>query len=341
MTYTAPGMKALRTVQIGGETTHGSAIAATRVFRVEPVPIEDLREVQPVAEALGYLSGSDETVVPKIAAHFAMSGVATFEQLPYVLAASIDGVVAGTAIAGTGASGYIYTYTMPQTTGGNDIKTYTIESGNNVQGYEMEYSFVESWELSGAQGVPITMTASWVGRQRAKCSLTGSLAVPTVDHILFGKSRLYVDAVSGTAGTTQVSNTLLSFSLKAKPGWKAFYSGDDVYFSHADRTADVDFTLDMVVKYDAATAVALDDARVAETPKLVQLEIDGPALGTAGSLYTTKRLIVTLAGKILNAVTISEQDGIETASITFQAKRNATAAKWFAASIVNELSALP
>lgn len=342
MTYTAPGMKPLRKVQIGAETTHGTAVAATRVLRCDPVEILDNREVQEVAEALGYLSGSDETVIPKISASFPQSGIASFEQLPYVLAASIDGVVAGTAIAGTGASGYIYTYTMPELTGGNDIKTYTIESGNNVQCYEMEDAFVESFELSGAQGQPVQLTAQWVGRQRSKCTITGSVAVPDVDEMLFSKGALYIDAVSGTSGTTEVTNTILSFSLKAKPGWKQFFSSSSaVYNSHLDRTADNEFTFDMVVKYDAATAVAMDDARVAQTPKLVQFELIGPALGTPGSLYTTKKLIISLAGKIINAVTISEQDGIETAAITFRARYNATDASWFAMSVINELSTLP
>ncbi len=130
---------------IGKETVNGTAVPTTALWRGVGA-IEDQREVEFVEEDVGYLSGTDRTMTPKLLAGIEFEETpATFEQLPYVLNAGIEGVAGVKDGSGTG---YIYTYTYPTTA----LKTpysYTIESGDLYAVEEMEYGLVEEFELSG------------------------------------------------------------------------------------------------------------------------------------------------------------------------------------------------
>lgn len=135
-----PGAKALRKIQLGRETTAGTAVAATTVWRGLGT-IEDQRETVFPEEDVGYLGGLDRNYIPVLEAGLTMDPVpATFEQLPHILEAGVK--TATPSQDGTAGSGYSYTYTLP-TTSKNTLKTYTIEGGDDQQAEEMEYSFVE------------------------------------------------------------------------------------------------------------------------------------------------------------------------------------------------------
>ena len=128
---------------------------------------------------------------------------------------------------------------MP-TTSPNTIKTYTIEGGDNQLAQESDYCFVESFKISGNAGEGVMMEATWRGRDVVDTTFTGALTAPTLipgDHIVFGGSNLYIDAVGGTIGTTEITSTLLSFELDVTTGLKAKFTnlGKDFDFVYFDR----------------------------------------------------------------------------------------------------------
>jgi len=132
------GIKALRSIRLGKETTAGTAVAATTYWRGEGT-IEDQREVVFPNEDVGYLSGVDRSYIPKKLAAIAFDSTpATFEQLPIILQAGVKTVAAATD---TGGSGKVYAFTFP-TTAANLFSKYTIEGGDDSGGEEMQYSFV-------------------------------------------------------------------------------------------------------------------------------------------------------------------------------------------------------
>src|SRR4030042_1438141 len=100
------GIKALRKIQLGGETTSGTAVAATALWRGMGT-LEDQREIVFPAEDVGFLSGLDRSYVPKLAGAISFEDVeATFEQLPYIFEAGVKTVAAGRD--GTQGAGYVY-----------------------------------------------------------------------------------------------------------------------------------------------------------------------------------------------------------------------------------------
>lgn len=330
------GIKLLRRLQLGRETTAGTAVGATTIWRGMGT-LEDQRETVFVEEDIGYLSGVDRTYQPKLQAALSMPSVpATFEQLPHILDA---GITVATPAADSTGSGDVYTYTFP-TTSAPTPKTYTIEGGDNQAVEEMEYAFVQSFTLEGSAGEALMVSAEWLGRQVTTSSFTTTATLPDVEEILFSKGKLYIDEATGTIGTTQKSSTLLSATLNVNTGLQPVFTADgNLYFTFI-KNVGPEITLDVTFEHDG-TATAEKAAWRAQTPCLIRLQWEGSALGTAGA-YTVKTLRVDLAGRWESFAALEDQDGNDVVTGTFRARYNATAAKYAEIVVVaDDMAALP
>jgi hypothetical protein len=335
------GIKAYRKIQLGVENPAGTAAAATALWRGKGVPKDDLKQNWP-EEDIGYVSGVDRSYIPQLLAGLEMEETeATFEQLPYLGAAGIKNVVTGSADGG--GSDKIYAYPFP-TTSANTIKTYTLEGGDDQQEEEMEYSFVSEFKLSGKGGPDLSavmMSAMWIGRQLTASSFTGAIAVPSVEEILFGKSKLYIDAVSGTIGTTQQVGTFLGFEFNVKTGWVPRFSGDgNLYFTRIAHVREAMEILCKITFEHDSYATAQKTAWRSKTSKQIRIDIDGNAVTTPGTSFSTKKLRIDLAGRWDTWDKIGEQNGNDILTGTFRAKYNATAALFAEMKVVNELASL-
>ena len=331
------GIKALRRLQLGVEAVSGTAVAATALWRGLGT-MEDTREVVFVEEDVGFLSGLDRTYTPRLGAALTMDDTeATYEQLPYVLAAGVENVITGGA-DGAG-SGKIYLYSFP-TTAPKTTRTYTIEGGDNHQAYRMEYGFVRSFSLAGVAGEAWKISVDWLGRQMAKNAFTAAPATPVVEEALFSRTKLYIDAVGGTIGTTLKSNTLLGATLNVDTGLREVETADGNIFFAFTKQVGPEITLDITLEHDAS-AITEYDAWVAETPRQIRLLTDGTLLTTAGTNYSRKTLKIDLAGKWEKFEKLGERDGNDILAGTFRARFNATAALYANIVVVNQLASLP
>ncbi len=331
-----PGVRALRKIQLGVESAKGTAVAATALWRGQGV-IEDQTEVMFPEEDIGYLSGIDRSYIPRNMAAITFEQTpATFEQLGYILDAGVKTVSGVQDGAGTD---YIYTYTFP-TTAANSIKTYTIEGGDDQQAEEMEYAFVKSFTLAGAAGEAWTVTADWLGRQVSTTSFTGSISVPTVEEILFQKGKLYIDAIGGTIGSTQKSNTLLKAELAVTTGWQEYFTADGNLYFTAHKSTKPEVVLTLTFEHDG-TSVAEKANWLAETARLIRILVEGSTVATPGTTYSNKTLIIDLAGKWERFEKLDEQDGNDIVAGRFRSAYDPTSASFAEIAIVNELSALP
>lgn len=340
MATISTGVKALEKIQLGKESTAGTAVAATTIWRGMGRLAYD-NTVKRVAESVGIALPTNRNYNPQIGATIAFDPVeATFQQLPYLLEA---GVAAEVATQDGAGSDYIYAYAMP-TTAMNTLNTYTIEGGNNVQVREVEYCFVESFKLSGNAAEGVMMEGSWRGRQNTDTTFTGALTVPTLvpgDHIVFGGSKLYIDAVGGTIGTTEISNTLLSFELDVTTGYKAKYTNaakyfDFIYWDVGSYAA----TLKLVFEHNS-TSEGQVDLYEAVTPRQFRLLFEGNDVGTPGTTYSKNTLIIDAAGTYANNPTFSDNDGNNVWEMEVDIAYDLTAALGLEFVVVNELSALP
>lgn len=344
------GIKALRKLQFGRESTAGTAVAATTVWRGEGT-LEDTRSVQFPVEDIGLLPIATRSYQPLLGAQLQLNATpATFEQLPHIFEMGIKGTTAGTS-DGAG-SDYIYTYTMPTssslsmyltpTTSSNPIKSYTIEGGDNQQAERMEFSFVSDFELSFKAGEAVMVTATINGRQVALNAFTSSTitTTPNVFEILTSNAKLYIDSTTATIGVTQVSNELLAGSVKVKTGLKAIPTADgNLYFSFV-KGVRPEVTMDLTFEH-STNAIAEKAFWRSGTARQFRLDFSGNALTSAGTLYSTKKLLVDMAGIYEKFGALGDEDGDNIIVATVRAGYNATAALFTKFVVVNELSAIP
>lgn len=335
------GGKWAQKIQLGGETTAGTAVAASALWRGEGGMLKDDREVVFVPEMVGKASPTTRTYIPKLAGSLSMAATpATFEQLPYILEA---GIILETPAQDGAGSDYIYEYPVGYSSV-NTIRTYTIETGDNQQAEEMEYSFVESFTLSGEAGSAVMMSADWIGRQVTNTTFTGAIAVPTVEEILAGEGTFYIDAATGTAGSTAVTDTLLSWSLKVDTGRKPKYtvdSGQKYFdFEYFDRDS-FDAELSVVYEHNATSVAEKTDWRNETAQKLV-IKVEGSNVTTAGTDYSAKTLLIEMMGKYADFEELSDEDGNSVVNATYKLgwDENDTDYPALKITVVNELSSL-
>lgn len=324
------GIRALRKIQLGKETTAGTKVDADIIWRGTGSIHDNMDLVFPT-EDIGMLVPVGRSYIARYEAGLTLNDTeATFEQLPHLFEMGIESV---TPVASSTA--YTYTYAMPYAStdlvASTDLATYTVEGGDNAAAEEFGYGFVRSISLTGSAGQALMMSAEIVGRQVEAGTFTTGIAIPTVEEILFGMGKLYIDDVAAFPATTPISNQLLGMSLSINTGWLPVYTADGaLYFSFIKQTTP-EVTLQITFEHDT-TAIAEKAKWRAQTPRIIRLLFTG----TDG-----KSLAIDIAGKWASFDVLGEQDGNDIVSGTFRGTYNATVGGMFQTAITNTLSALP
>src|SRR3990172_1443166 len=171
---------------------------------------------------------------------------------------------------------------------------------------------------------------------------TPNVAIPSVEEALFSNTKLYIDAVGGTIGTTQKSNTLLNAKLAiAKTGWAPRFNGDgNLYFSRITHTSEMEVTLEITFEHDGVASLERYYFEK-QTARQIRLQTNGSVLAVAGTKYSTKALRIDLAGKWEKFSVLGEDNGNDIVTGTFRVRYNSTAALFASIEVCNLLSALP
>ena len=331
------GIRKLRSVRFGREATAGTAVATTTLWRGTGVLVDERVKVYP-EEDVSIISGTDRQYEPVLGGTITTEGVATFEQLGHIFDAGI--VEATPATDGAAGSGRIYTWTFPTIAAASAIQTYTIEGGDNIRYDEMDYSYVESFNLSGEIASGVMVSAVWKGRQVQTCAVTTAATVPVVEDILFQEGFLYLDAIAGTQGNSATTSTFRSFNLDCNTGWRGQLTGDgEKYFSFMKNVGS-EITCDVTMEFNATTYAEVDYWR-AGTARLLTLKFEGSALDTAGTTYTLHTFLVNLAGKWENFSGLEDADGDDIVTGTFKAGYDPTSTSYSSIVIAQDLTVLP
>jgi hypothetical protein len=208
----------------------------------------------------------------------------------------------------------------------NNNGTFTVASVVNAG----DITVTEAVTTEGA-GNSVTLKADFT-----------TVALPSVEEILFGNTKLYIDEVAGTIGTTEKAGTLLSAKLNIVPGWVARWGASgQLYFTRITHTGKMEITLDLTFEFDG-TANTEVRAWINKTARQIRLQANGSALATAGTKYSTKALRIDVAGKWEKlSGPLTDDDGNDTISGTFRVRYNSTAALFCNVEICNTLASLP
>ncbi len=332
----AGGIKPLRKLQLGRESVVGTEVAATTIWGGTGT-IQDNQEVVFVEEDVGTLQSQGRVYIPKVEGALSLEETpATFEQFPHILEMGIKTDTPAQDGAGTD---YIYEYAWP-TTAKPTIKTYTIEGGDNQQEEQMLACFATEFTLAGAAGEAWNMSGELVGRQVAAGTYTGAQSRPSVEEMLFQKSKLYIDDTGGTLGATQATNTFISADLSVTTGFHAKYTGDGaLYYSYIEAGMP-EIVLTVTFEHDAVAVAEKANWR-AETAQLIRIKIEGSTVATPGTTYSVKTVLLDLPGTWETFGAIDDNDGNDVVEGTFRVHELSADSQVPMITVVNELSALP
>lgn len=331
------GVKPLKKIQFGPEATAGTAVAATSRYRGVG-SIDDKSNWKDVEEDVGLLAPTTRQVQTDEFAEFAMGSVeASFEQINYPLEGGLLKI--GTGVADGAGSGKIYTYPIPAAAIPT-IQTYTIEGGDDQGAEEVEYCYLQSFKLSGAARDTWMLEQVWEGRQPTPTTFTGALSLPAVSDMAFNKSKLYIDETSGSFGGTQVSNTFMKAELSFTTGIIPVFTGDGaLYFTSLKRIL---AEIELKVTFEHNSSAIAEKAKwKAGTPRLVEIEIIGPALASAGTTYTYKTVRVQIAGIWKKFDALEDDGGNNVVTGTLRGAYDLTAGEVGNIIVVNELATIP
>ena len=169
------------------------------------------------------------------------------------------------------------------------------------------------------------------------------LPLVAVEDIPFGTSKLFIDAVGGTIGTTQMLS-LQAATLTIKTGIVGQEAANgSITFDHLEFEPE-DITLAMTfLMTNSLLGSAITEKKNWQTklPRLVRIQSTGSALTTPGTSYSVKTRNIDLCGVWDKFDAIGDLNGVDIVKGTLHAKYDATAAKYCNITYVNQVASLP
>lgn len=338
----AVGIQKLSRTQFGFEVTPGTPVAATTRWRGAASFMDDQRKVEEIEEWTGIIDAADRTAIVQLLAMLELGETPlTSQQLQYLCYMGMGGPKTGSA-DGAG-SDKIYVTNIP-TTAKPTTQPMTIQGGDDFEVEVMEYAVCTKIGISGAMGATCKMSGSLMGRQVSRLGSGFSAAtVPVISEFPCQSGKLWMDAIGGAYGTTQVSNTLIAFKVLIELFWKPVFTMDGnlfyAYPSFTDKKISGELTYLNDTAADGNTGALLDFRN--QTPKLMRIDLTGGAVTTPGTLYSTAKVLLDFPVKLLNPGPLGQDNGNDIRVFKFRSRYNSTAGNAGKITNVIDLTPLP
>jgi hypothetical protein len=244
---------------------------------------------------------------------------AYYQAFPLLLSACLNGNVTPAEQNG-GEGDYLWTFTAPQT-GAEDLDSFTLEVGDDVQAYEVPYCLVRSLTFVGdCVSGEAHVSADVFGHFVSQTTITGAIAIPTVEMCVGKLSRIWVDNTWAGLGGTEIANCLVNWEVTISGGaHPKFWGAANRYFTSHQQGA---VTAEATFTFERNAAVAAEEllyrpaaGGVARTNRFVQLVMTGAQIG-AGEVSS---LTFDIAGQWTSWQTFgSEEEGntLDVATLT-------------------------
>ena len=317
----------LRKAQLALETTWDTAVVATvKLMALNDGAVDFHNEVYR-PDFLGSIGPSN--VVDQVATDWSasLSGACTYEDLPYWFDAmfGIDAVP-------TGSGPYVYgPYVGPTAAIPTAPRIVTLEYGTATGSYKASGGLATELSINIEQGQPWMYDVSLIGGTLAVVTLA-SLSDRTVTLVNTAVTDVFVDAHGGTVGSTSVKGSVINADLTfSNERHMKRFVGDKIPSNWGE--GKFDFTLDLVMEFNATSKAYLDAILTAQVSKLVRLK------ATTGA---TRIVQIDLAGAIQGDVSLwDDRDGNSTAAFSLFGHYDGTNSMWMSTSITNSVTSLP
>ena len=317
-------------IQIGAETTPGTAVAAgklLRSFTVEPGAKVDMQRFRPVG------SKFESVIVPgKEWVEGKITGIGSYQELPYLLSGILADVGTNPTVV---TGGQVWTYEMKQRTP-DTVKTYSIEQGDANFAHKFNYGLITELGLNFSRD-GCEIDGSFMARALTTgATLTGSPT--TIDPevvILPTEIDVYYNTTFGAIGTTKLGRAFqanIKISDRFAPIW-VLNSLATSYTAHVETAPTVE--VELLVEADTEGIQFFPIMR-AGTSGYLRVKCTSTQQA-AGTPYSAQ---FDVAGKVADVSDFSDEDGVYAITWTMAAVMDTNTNMPFKALLRNMLTAL-
>ncbi len=329
-----PGVQVFTYANIGKETVRGTPVAPTRQLYVDGTGVLKFDNAQNTHA--GENSGVRTRIRRVTRASEDVSLKLGWDAISWddlvVFASQLQGGLTG---VGGGAD---KTWTLtPGMTGTNNPESYSLDVGDDVQNWRVQYAMLTSWKLSAAIGELTKADATAFG-QRAVKTVKASPALNSAPKIPGDLWTVkYAATQAGLAGASIQTNHLVGWELEVMTGirWRHYMDGNLYGAQHVE--TDMSAKLTLTVESTALAVSEFYDKHVSDTMDFVRLKATGTALGASN--YSAQLDLPVFYGE--PEVIGSEDEGINLYKIPANLAYDGTGAKSIQGVLVNSLAALP
>jgi hypothetical protein len=203
-----------RVVQIGVESTPGTAVAANKTLPTQSFVVTRVLEPKE-SRAQGYKLPGEAPIVKDFATA-SLSGPLGYTEIIYPLNTLVTGVIT-TPGGGTASRDHTFSASL---TGTDAFKTLTIQEGDATAAVQMPYSFLTDFGINVSLD-DASVSGTVMGYAPSNVSLTGSPTLITQQSSTPRQIDLFMDPTFGALGTTKVTACLsVSAQINNKQGPK-------------------------------------------------------------------------------------------------------------------------
>lgn len=316
-------------IQIGKETTAGTAVAATKrlgSLSIEPsIKYEGQTFVPKGNKFSAVQSPNKEWTEAKV------SGVPTYNELAYALSGVLQKVTPTTE----GTLGKRWTYTM-NNSAADVLQTYTIEQGDATRAHKMSYGTFKEFGITFARN-GFSLSGMLFGQRLTdNITMTSSPTMAALIPVLPTQMSMKVAATqAGLAGATKLARPLTAewkIADRINPLWVL----NDTYPSWAAPVETLPkVTGKIKMEADAEGMSILPYLRSGDT-----LFVQYNCLGEELESGTNYEFNIDMASKVTNVSEFTDQDGVYAIEWDLEATYDETWGEAFQVDLVNLLAVL-
>lgn len=318
-----------QTIQIGVESTPGTAVAANKKLAsimITPSIQAETDEFKPTGQKYASL------VVPNREwVEASIEGKPCYEDIVYLLSCFLGTAVISTVL--TTGKQWVFS---PSSTAEDAIKTLTVEQGSAVRAHRFAYGLIKELGIMFSRSA-IDLTGSMLGRPiEDGVTMTATPTVLALVPFLPTQMDFYLDTTSaGLGGTKLVRTSSIEWKLSDKVDAAWFVnSAISGFAAHVE----TDPTNELTLKAEAdAVGMANLTALRAGTTRFLRIELVGAVIGAGTATY---KATFDFAVKVSGGTDLADQDGVFGSEWPLTVVHDDTWGKAFQVTIVNSLASL-
>jgi len=301
-------------MQIGKETAHGTAVAATKMLFATQGPIPSDRKVTALSPDIGKNVETTGRMLQGVLAQDSL----TFDQLYFgILPTLLSGLLKGgvTPVEQTvGEGDYLWDHTPGLgDTDDNTPNSFTLERGDNIQAVQIAHVMFKSlkldWQVNQDGGESsVKASVDYFGKANVNHAFTAGLSVPTFIPLNGKLCQVYFDTLMADVGDTEISDFLRSGSLEISGGLVPDFNGGASEEFTSFHQGPISAMLTLTVKRGAASEAMR--AAINET-RACRLKFNGPQIGDG----VNNMLQFDLFGYVDDVVPLAQTDRNKSANL--------------------------